>query len=81
MTTTYTGKVIGDTIKGKTRSERDGKPQSRDWEAKRAGTSTLAKFLAESSPSHHITASGLPDAVLCWRLRTGVGSPTCVMAP
>ena len=37
MTTTYTGKVIGDTIKGKTQSERGGTPQSRDWEAKRAG--------------------------------------------
>jgi len=36
MTTTYTGKVSGDTIKGKTQSERNGKPQSRDWEAKRA---------------------------------------------
>ena len=36
MTSTYTGKVSGDTITGKTQFERDGKPQSRDWEAKRA---------------------------------------------
>jgi hypothetical protein len=36
-TTTYTGKVSGDTIKGKTQSDRGGTPQSRDWEAKRAG--------------------------------------------
>lgn len=32
----YAGKVSGDTIKGKTEFERDGQPQSRDWEAKRA---------------------------------------------
>ena len=36
MTTRYTGKVQGDTIKGKTERERDGQTQSRDWEAKRA---------------------------------------------
>jgi hypothetical protein len=36
MTSKYTGKVSGDTIKGKIESERDGKPQSRDWEATRA---------------------------------------------
>ena len=36
MTTKYTGKVSGDTIKGKTERERDGQTQSRDWEAKRA---------------------------------------------
>jgi len=30
-----TGKVSGDTIKGKTEFERDGQTQSRDWEAKR----------------------------------------------
>jgi len=36
MTTKYTGKVTDDTIKGKAEYERDGKPQSRDWEAKRA---------------------------------------------
>ena len=35
-TTKYVGKVSGDTIKGKRESERDGKAQSRDWEAKRA---------------------------------------------
>jgi len=36
MTSTYTGKVSGDTITGKIQTERDGKTQSRDWEAKRA---------------------------------------------
>jgi hypothetical protein len=30
------GKLSGDTIKGKSESERDGQVQSRDWEAKRA---------------------------------------------
>jgi hypothetical protein len=33
--TKYTGKLDGDTIKGKTESERDGQVRSRDWEAKR----------------------------------------------
>ena len=36
MTFTYTGKVSGDTITGKTQFERNGNAQSRDWEAKRA---------------------------------------------
>jgi hypothetical protein len=36
FTTKYTGKVSGDTIKGKTESERDGQTRTRDWEAKRA---------------------------------------------
>ena len=31
----YTGKVSGDTITGKSESERNGQPQSRDWVAKR----------------------------------------------
>lgn len=35
MTIKYSGKVSVDTIKGKAESERDGQPQSRDWEAKR----------------------------------------------
>lgn len=35
VVTKYTGKVAGDTIKGKTESQRDGQPQSRDWVAKR----------------------------------------------
>ncbi len=35
-TSKYSGKVSGDTIKGKIESEREGKAQSRDWEAKRA---------------------------------------------
>lgn len=34
-TTKYTGKVDGDTIKGKFERERDGKTTSTDWEAKR----------------------------------------------
>jgi len=33
--TKYTGKLDGDTIKGKSESERNGKANSRDWEAKR----------------------------------------------
>jgi len=36
FTRKYTGKVEGDTIKGKTELERDGQTQSRDWEAKRS---------------------------------------------
>lgn len=36
FTTKYAGKVSGDTIKGKSKSERDGQTQERDWEAKRA---------------------------------------------
>ena len=36
MTSTYTGKVNGDTIKGKIEFGRNGNTQSRDWEAKRA---------------------------------------------
>lgn len=35
FTTKYTGKLDGNTIKGKTESERNGQTQSRDWEAKR----------------------------------------------
>jgi hypothetical protein len=35
FTTKYTGKLEGDTIKGKSESERNGTAQSRDWEAKR----------------------------------------------
>ena len=34
-TTKYSGKVSGDTIKGKIEGERNGQPFSRDWEAKR----------------------------------------------
>jgi hypothetical protein len=36
FTTTYEGKVSGDTIKGKSSFERNGEKMSRDWEAKRA---------------------------------------------
>ena len=36
ITTKYTGKVSGDTLKGKAEFERGGQAQSRDWEAKRA---------------------------------------------
>jgi hypothetical protein len=32
----YTGKLDGDTIKGKIESERDGQVQTMDWEAKRS---------------------------------------------
>jgi hypothetical protein len=35
-TTKYSGKLDGDTIKGKATSMRDGQEQARDWEAKRA---------------------------------------------
>ena len=35
VTIKYTGKISGDTIKGKTETERDGQARSRDWEAKR----------------------------------------------
>ena len=34
-TTKYKGKLDGDTIKGKSESERDGQKNERDWEAKR----------------------------------------------
>ena len=36
MTFKYTGKVSGDTIKGKTDIDRDGQTSSRDWDAKRS---------------------------------------------
>ena len=35
MTSKYSGKLAGDTIKGKIETERDGQTRSRDWEAKR----------------------------------------------
>jgi hypothetical protein len=35
-TTKYTAKVSGDTLKGKSETDRDGQTQSRDFEAKRA---------------------------------------------
>ena len=35
FTQKYTGKVSGDTIKGKVTFDRNGEEQSRDWEAKR----------------------------------------------
>ena len=35
FTQKYSGKVSGDTIKGKIEFERNGETQSRDWEAKR----------------------------------------------
>ncbi len=34
----YTGKISGDTIKGKVDTDRGGQSQSRDWEAKRDTT-------------------------------------------
>jgi hypothetical protein len=36
IVTKYSGKLSGDTIKGKTETDRGGQTQSRDWEAKRA---------------------------------------------
>jgi hypothetical protein len=36
MTQKYSGKLAGDSIKGKVEFERNGETQSRDWEAKRA---------------------------------------------
>ena len=37
MTAKYSVKLSGDSIKGKTETERDGETRSRDWEAKRDG--------------------------------------------
>jgi hypothetical protein len=36
FTQKYSGKVVGDTIKGKVEFEREGQAQTRDWEATRA---------------------------------------------
>lgn len=36
MVSNYTGKVSGDAIQGKVEFEREGQPQNRDREAKRA---------------------------------------------
>ena len=38
MVVKYSGKVSGDTITGKSESQRDGQPTSRDWVAKRETT-------------------------------------------
>src|ERR1700741_3414182 len=38
----YSGKLAGDTIKGKTEFERDGNTTTRDWEAKRQSTKSAA---------------------------------------
>jgi len=35
LTAKYSGKISGDSIKGKIETERNGQTQSRDWEAKR----------------------------------------------
>ena len=43
VVTKYNGKIAGDTIKGKMESQRDGQPQSRDWEAKREAAKPAAK--------------------------------------
>jgi len=41
LTSKYSGKLAGDTIKGKIETERDGQTRTRDWEAKRdTGTAT-----------------------------------------
>lgn len=42
MVIKYTGKVSGDTITGKSESQRDGQPTSRDWVAKREATTKEA---------------------------------------
>ena len=34
----YSGKISGDTIKGKSESQRDGQPVTRDWVAKKEAT-------------------------------------------
>jgi hypothetical protein len=39
FTTKYSGKLTGDTIKGKTEAEAGGQTRMRDWEAKRAKAS------------------------------------------
>lgn len=49
MVVKYSGKVSGDTIKGKSESQRDGQPQSRDWEAKRE--SAAVKEPAKKEPA------------------------------
>jgi hypothetical protein len=36
IVTKYSGKLSGDTIKGKTETDRNGQVRSRDWEAKRS---------------------------------------------
>ena len=38
----YTGKIAGDTIKGKMESERNGQSRSSDWEAKREAATAKA---------------------------------------
>jgi hypothetical protein len=40
FTVKYKGKLEGDTIKGTSESERDGKKRSREWEAKREAASS-----------------------------------------
>ncbi len=42
MTAKYSGKIAGDTIKGKIETERDGETRTRDWEAKRETATTTA---------------------------------------
>ncbi len=42
MVISYTGKLSGDTITGKSESERDGEKRSRDWVAKREATKAEA---------------------------------------
>jgi hypothetical protein len=42
MTAKYSGKVTADSIKGKVETERNGTPQSRDWEATRGAARAAA---------------------------------------
>ena len=45
----YTGKVSGDTIKGKSESQRDGQPQTRDWVADAVFFAALSLFIAAAA--------------------------------
>lgn len=51
MVIKYSGKVSGDTIKGKSESQRDGQPQSRDWEAKREAAAAAKEEPAKKEPA------------------------------
>ena len=47
ITTKYSGKVTGDTIKGTIEFERNGEPVKRDWEAKKGEAKSEAKAEAK----------------------------------
>jgi hypothetical protein len=50
VTTTYQGKLSGDTIKGTTEIERGGQTRSREWEAKRAGAGATGTWTWTFTP-------------------------------